>query len=104
MHFPRSIPITLIWEAPPGKNRLPGVENLVQGERREKTRKMAEKSRGLSKTVATPVCESEMLKLTQPEIPWWPALKRVLQNTDGLASLFLRAMADQIQPSRPTCH
>ena len=44
------------------------------------------------------------IKLTQPEIPWWPALKRVLQNTDGLASLFLRAMADQIQPSRPTCH
>ena len=65
---------------------------------------MAEKSRGLSKTVATPVCESEMLKLTQPEIPWWPALKRVLQNTDGLASLFLRAMADQTRPSRPTCH
>ena len=67
-------------------------------------RKMAEKSRGLSETIATRVCVSEMLKLTQPEIPWWPALTRVLQNTDGLASLFLRAMADQTRPSRPTCH
>ena len=81
-----------------------GGAPLVKTKRREKTRKMAEKSRGLSKTIATRVCVSEMLKLTQPEIPWWLALKRVLQNTDGLASLFLRAMADQIRPSRPTCH
>ena len=72
---------------PPGKNDLPGVE--IWG-----TAKDDEEDGG----------KLAQIKLTQPEIRWWPALKRVLQNTDGLASLFLRAMADQTRPSRPTCH
>ena len=61
-------------------------------------------SQGHVSHFATRVCLGEMIKLTQPEILWWPALKRVLQNTDGQASLFLRGMANQTRPSRPTCH